>query len=172
MGPGACTHAHTNTQTQTHTNMISEGRNHETATDSHCRTGGRVSMVTHIHNGDVSCWLTQRPYSNSTVWISLNKSCQQYRGWDVFYLAHTELYKENTTHMSICHETRVSRDILAWRSEKCVFVSFFFQVKSWQMRSEVEWSELAVKHSLYYWISNKPCKASDFQTTIASQTWR
>jgi hypothetical protein len=35
--------------------------------------------------------------------------------------------------------------------------------------SEVERIELDVKRSLCYWISNKSRKASDFQTTIASQ---
>jgi hypothetical protein len=58
-------------------------------------------------------------------------------------------------------------------NEKC-FLSYSEKNSklSWQMRNEVEWSDLAVKHSLCYWISNKPRKASDFQTTTASQMWR
>jgi hypothetical protein len=63
------------------------------------------------------------------------------------------------------------RRVVKWSrvkwSEKC-FLSYSEKNSkvSCQMRNEVQWSESAVKHSFCYWISNKPRKTSDFQTTI------
>jgi hypothetical protein len=55
--------------------MTAEGRNDETATDS---------MVTHVHNTDVSCWSTPSPYSNRIVRVSLVITCQQCRSDAMF----------------------------------------------------------------------------------------
>jgi hypothetical protein len=60
--------------------MMAEGRNHETTADSHCKIVGHITMVAHVHNSDVSYWLNPRLYSNRTVGVSMDMSCQQYGG--------------------------------------------------------------------------------------------
>jgi hypothetical protein len=51
--------------------MTAEARSHESATDSYCEVAGRFSMVTRAQESDVSCWMTPRPYSGSTMRVSL-----------------------------------------------------------------------------------------------------
>jgi hypothetical protein len=54
--------------------MMTEARNHESATDFQCEVGCRFPMETRAQNSDVSYWTTPTSYSGCALPVSLHRS--------------------------------------------------------------------------------------------------